>query len=155
MKRRRPDEERDKDLYFDDGNVIISASTPGGDLKYFRVHNSMLSKQSIVFKDMLSMPSPSEVDTYDGLPLVHVHDDVKELKQFLQAIYDPRKAISTFLAGQTSLIPDELQFSPILTIGSRYASSSVGSFQTGKEIPGGRFEKPYHGSSCRRVSDYP
>jgi hypothetical protein len=90
LKRRRPDESRDEDLYFEDGNIIISASNASGDLIYFRVHKSILSKQSIVFRDMFSLPSVSDVETYDGVPLVHVHDDAKELKQFLQGIYDPR-----------------------------------------------------------------
>ena len=91
LKRRRPDESRDEDLYFEDGSVIISANNIGsGDLVYFRVHKSVLSKQSTVFKDMFSLPSPSDIDTYDSLPLVHVHDDAKDFKQFLQAIYDPR-----------------------------------------------------------------
>jgi hypothetical protein len=91
LKRRRPDESRDEDLYFEDGNVIISTSSGGDDLIYFRVHKSVLSKQSVVFRDMFSLPSVSDVDTmYDGVPLVRVHDDAKELKQFLQGIYDPR-----------------------------------------------------------------
>ena len=90
LKRRRPDESRDEDLYFEDGSVIISAKGTGGDLAYFRVHKSVLSKQSTVFKDMFSLPSPPEVDKYDNLPLVHVHDNAEEFKQFLRAIYDPR-----------------------------------------------------------------
>ena len=97
LKRRRPDESRDEDLYFDDGSIVISANQTSGDLVYFRVHKSLLSKQSTVFKDMFSLPSPTEVDTYDGLPLVHVHDDAAHFKQFLQAIYDPRRAISRYL----------------------------------------------------------
>jgi hypothetical protein len=97
LKRRRPDESRDEDLYFEDGSVILSANSTDGDLVYFRVHKSVLSKQSTVFKDMFSLPSPPEVDKYDSLPLVHVHDDAKELKQFLQAIYDPGWVISTCL----------------------------------------------------------
>jgi hypothetical protein len=96
VKPRRPGglESRDQDLYFEDGNIIISANGASGDLVYFRVHKSLLSKQSSVFKDMFSLPSPSEVDIYDGLPLVHFHDDAKELKQFLQVIYDPRQVTS-------------------------------------------------------------
>jgi len=90
LKRRRPDESRDEDLYFEDGSIIISANDTGGDLVYFRVHKSVLSKQSSAFKDMFSLPSPSEVELYDSLPLVHVHDDAKDLKQFLQVVYDPR-----------------------------------------------------------------
>lgn len=92
LKRRRPDESHDEDLYFEDGSVVISAADVDENLLYFRVHKSILSKQSAFFKDMFSLPTvpTSEEETYDGLPLVHVHDDAKEFKQFLQAIYDPR-----------------------------------------------------------------
>jgi hypothetical protein len=90
-KRRRPDERRDEDLYFEDGSVILSAKGSDGDLVYFRVHKSVLTKQSPVFKDMFSVPSPaSEMEMYDDLPLVHLHDSSEELKEFLQAMYDPR-----------------------------------------------------------------
>jgi hypothetical protein len=103
LKRRRSDESRDEELYFEDGSIVISAKDADGNLVYFRVHKSVLSKQSTVFKDMFSLPRPpspaSEVNTYDSLPLVHVHDDAKQFKQFLQAIYDPRRAISTHLPG--------------------------------------------------------
>jgi hypothetical protein len=38
---------------------------------------------------MFSVPSPpaSEMEMYDDLPLVHLHDSSKELKEFLQAMY--------------------------------------------------------------------
>jgi hypothetical protein len=83
MKRPRPNETRDEDFYFEDGSLILSAKNADGDLVYFRVHRSVLAKQSSVFKDMFSVPSPSEVDMYDGLPLVHVHDEAKEVKEFI------------------------------------------------------------------------
>jgi len=89
LKRPRPDETRDEDLYFEDGSVILSAKDADGALVYFRIHKSVLERQSSVFKDMFSVPSPAETDLYDGLPLVHVHDDSKELKEFLQVMYDP------------------------------------------------------------------
>jgi hypothetical protein len=81
-KRPRPDESRDEDLYFEDGNVVISASNNVEDpsLVYFRVHKSVLSKQSVVFRDMFSLPSFSDTDNmYDGVPLIYFHDDAKEL----------------------------------------------------------------------------
>jgi len=89
LKRPRPDETRDEDLYFEDGSVILSAKDADGALVYFRIHKSVLERQSSVFKDMFSVPSPAETDLYDGLPLVHVHDYSKELKEFLQVMYDP------------------------------------------------------------------
>jgi hypothetical protein len=94
-KRSRPDETRDEDLYFEDGSIVLSAKDTDGDLVYFRVHKSVLTKQSVIFKDMFSVPSPPEMEMYDDLPLVHLHDTSKELKQFLQAMYDPRWVAST------------------------------------------------------------
>jgi BTB/POZ domain len=88
-KRRRPDEALDEDIYFEDGNVVLSAKDDGDNLVYFQVHKSILAKQSAVFKDMFSLPSPSVVEKYNDLPLVHLHDNAKDLKVFLQAMYDP------------------------------------------------------------------
>jgi len=93
-KRSRPDETRDEDLYFEDGSIVLSAKDTDGDLVYFRVHKSVLTKQSVIFKDMF-VPSPPEMEMYDDIPLVHLHDASKELKQFLQAMYDPRWVAST------------------------------------------------------------
>lgn len=87
LKRPRQNETRDRDLYFNDGNVIFSAISQGDDIAFFRVHKSLLAKQSSVFKDMFSLPSSAEMDMYDGAPLVRLHNDAKELKEFLQAIY--------------------------------------------------------------------
>lgn len=53
-------------------------------------NQSILAKQSSVFKDIFSVPPPSEMDMYDGLPLVHVNGEAKEMKQFIQVIYDTK-----------------------------------------------------------------
>jgi hypothetical protein len=90
LKRPRPDETHDEDLYFEDGSIVLSANDTDGNLVYFRVHKSVLAKQSTVLKDMFSVPSPPQMELYDSLPLVHLHDNAKELKEFLQAMYDPR-----------------------------------------------------------------
>jgi hypothetical protein len=89
QKRRRPDEILDEDVYFEDGNIVLSAKDDNDNLIYFQVHKSILAKQSAVFNDMFSLPSPSVVEQYNDLPLVHLHDNVKELKGFLQAMFDP------------------------------------------------------------------
>ena len=87
------DKTRDEDLYFDDGSVVLSANDSDGNTIYFRVHMSVLRKNSPVFRDMFSMPTPVAIDQYDGVPLVHVHDDAKEMKEFLQVLYDPWYAL--------------------------------------------------------------
>ncbi|EGN96520.1 hypothetical protein SERLA73DRAFT_184594 [Serpula lacrymans var. lacrymans S7.3] len=38
---------------------------------------------------MLALPSPPLVEEYDGVPLVYLHDDAKDVKALLQTIYDP------------------------------------------------------------------
>ena len=83
----------DEDIYYEDGNLVVSANGgTNGDtgIVYFRVHKSILGKHSPVFKDMFSLPSPEEVEQHDGVPLVHVHDDVSDLRSFLKALYEPR-----------------------------------------------------------------
>lgn len=94
LKRLRQDKTRDEDLYFEDGSVVLSADDSDGNTIYFRVHMSVLRKNSPVFRDMFSIPSPVAIDQYDGVPLVHVHDDAKEMKEFLQVLYDPWYVLS-------------------------------------------------------------
>lgn len=78
-KRSQTNDKRDEDLYFADGSVVLFAKDADENLVYFRVHKSVLAKNSPVFKDMLAMPTPANQDSYDDLPLVHLHDDAKHL----------------------------------------------------------------------------
>ena len=88
-KRSRTNDKRDEDLYFSDGSVVLSVKDADDNLLYFRVHKSVLAKNSLVFEDMLTMPTLDNQNTYDGLPLVHLHDDAIHLKEFLTILYDP------------------------------------------------------------------
>lgn len=89
QKRARPSEERDPRLYIDDGNLVVSATDlQTGVLHYFRIHRSTLSRYSPVLKEMLSMPVPSSVESYDGVSLVHVPDDAQDVRSFFMAIYE-------------------------------------------------------------------
>lgn len=90
-KRPRTDESRDEELYFTDGNIVLSANDSEGNLVFFKVHQSMLSKHSTVFADMFSLPafSVSVTDVYDGAPLVHLQDDIEDLSRSLRVFYDP------------------------------------------------------------------
>ena len=108
------------DVWFVDGNVLLSAvSMPGterGRWKYndnteregvkrvkyfFRVHKSVLCRQSEVFRDMFNSPttrgdilgSSGELDgndkDYADLPLVALHDSAEEVSIFLKTVYEP------------------------------------------------------------------
>lgn len=91
-------------LYFADGNVCLSAThglaahvctevnevhVPAQPLEIvFRVHQSVLSLHSPIFKDLFALPSPPEVnDTYDKAPLVRMPDRADELEALLKAFY--------------------------------------------------------------------
>jgi cell fate (sporulation/competence/biofilm development) regulator YmcA (YheA/YmcA/DUF963 family) len=57
----------------------------------FRVHASILSAASTVFKDMFEVAqAPSNVDSQiDGCPLVQMYDDkAKDVELVLDALYD-------------------------------------------------------------------
>ncbi|KAJ7612145.1 hypothetical protein FB45DRAFT_939968 [Roridomyces roridus] len=76
--------QRDPELWFDDGNLVIHAGN-----SQFLVHRGILSARSPVFKDMLSFPQPPESELVEGRPLVHFPDSEKEVAVFLKAVFDP------------------------------------------------------------------
>lgn len=96
-------------LYFADGNVCLSAThglvahvsspTPSTEVNevhvpaqpleiVFRVHQSVLSLHSPIFKDLFALPSPPEVnETYDKAQLVRMPDRADDLESLLKAFY--------------------------------------------------------------------
>ncbi|KAJ7610474.1 hypothetical protein FB45DRAFT_844591 [Roridomyces roridus] len=74
---------RVEDLWFSDGTLVIQAET-----KLFRVAGGILAARSSVFKDMLSIPQPSDQAAIDGCPSVFLHDSAQDVEYFLKAIFD-------------------------------------------------------------------
>lgn len=73
-------------LWFDDGNVILQAENT-----QFRVHRSLLSLQSNVFKDMFSMPQPMDTATtlnVDRCPIITLSDKASDLEHVLSIFYE-------------------------------------------------------------------
>jgi hypothetical protein len=84
--------EHHADLYFEDGNIVISAISANrsiSDLVYFRVHKSLLSFHSPFFKDMFSMPTPECESMHDGVVLLHSQDEAEDMASFLRVLYNP------------------------------------------------------------------
>ncbi|TFK52098.1 hypothetical protein OE88DRAFT_1658894 [Heliocybe sulcata] len=84
---------RHPELWFIDGSVILQADTT-----IFRVHASILSLHSGFFRDMFSLPGPSDPSSsrkvgvnmneeLDGCPLVLLHDKSDDLASLLKALY--------------------------------------------------------------------
>ncbi|CCM06578.1 uncharacterized protein FIBRA_08856 [Fibroporia radiculosa] len=49
----------DKEFWFEDGNIVLGVETTA-----FRVHRSLLSRSSDVFRDMFDIPQPENVDVW-------------------------------------------------------------------------------------------
>lgn len=86
-------------LWFPDGNIVLATNT-----YFFRVHKSVLALQSSVFRDMYALPTTEDLDAhagtdevvgmtpelYEGLPMVSLVDEGKDVEHLLKAIYVPR-----------------------------------------------------------------
>ena len=66
-----------------DANLILRSS----DLVDFRVHKSLLAMVSPFFKDLLSLPQPSDSEPVDGLPVVQLSEDAELLRILVSMLY--------------------------------------------------------------------
>ena len=66
-----------------DANLIIQSS----DLVNFRVHKPVLAMASQFFKDLLSLPQPSDSESVDGLPMVQLSEDSDLLSTLVSMLY--------------------------------------------------------------------
>ncbi|KZT24907.1 hypothetical protein NEOLEDRAFT_1178982 [Neolentinus lepideus HHB14362 ss-1] len=76
-------------LYFEDGSMVLRAQHLSGELIFFKVHKTVLSMHSEIFRDMFILPSPSPRESYDGVSLLVLQDNAEELASFLACLYDP------------------------------------------------------------------
>ncbi|KAI0321607.1 hypothetical protein OF83DRAFT_1050985, partial [Amylostereum chailletii] len=70
------------DFWFQDGSIILMCDPFG-----FRLHPSILSLHSTVFRDMFSVGSPSGDETYDGCTVLRLQDDADDMYQTLKMLY--------------------------------------------------------------------
>jgi len=66
-----------------DADIIIQSS----DSTNFRVHKSILISSSQLFRDMLSLPQPSNNEIVDGLPVVRVSEDADLIRALVTVLY--------------------------------------------------------------------
>ena len=72
-----------------DANLIMRSS----DLVDFRVHKPVLAMTSPFFKDLLSLPQPSDSETVDGLPVVRLPENSELLNSLVSMLYPVQKVI--------------------------------------------------------------
>ena len=99
-KRKRAEEEpetpliRHSSLWFDDGNVILVANDGAAGV---RLHRSVLSLHSEIFKDILSLPSRDEDnEMIGGCPVVRLQESPGELELFFNLFYSGEAQYLTF-----------------------------------------------------------
>ncbi|TCD63697.1 hypothetical protein EIP91_005102 [Steccherinum ochraceum] len=69
--------------WLEDGNIILVAEGTA-----FRVLQSILSNSSEVFRDMFSVPQPTDAEKLDGVPVVQMPDSKRDLSRVLNALFD-------------------------------------------------------------------
>lgn len=79
-------------LWHADGNVILKTTS-----HLFRMHKSVLARESSVFRDMFAIPGPQDQEDgangaqelYEGIPVVPmVDDDDDEILYLVRTIYE-------------------------------------------------------------------
>ncbi len=72
------------DVWYSDGSLVIVTETLA-----FRVHASIMAANCEIFKDMASMPQPSDdEEMYEECPVIRLQDSATEMKHFLGTIYN-------------------------------------------------------------------
>lgn len=77
---------RCEDFWFHDGSVVLHVENT-----QFRVHQSLLSMHSKVFRDMFAVPQPvgQQLEEYmEGSPIVRLLDIAADWAYLLSGLYD-------------------------------------------------------------------
>ena len=81
---------RHETLYFEDGDVVISAQDATGCRVLFRVDKRSLARQSSVFESLFSLPTHSGLnEEYNGAPMAHLDEKAEALQDLLSFMYNP------------------------------------------------------------------
>ncbi|KAH8113883.1 hypothetical protein DFH11DRAFT_1743985 [Phellopilus nigrolimitatus] len=77
-------------LFFDDGNIILSAASKNEveSITLFRVHKSLLAFNSDVFRNMFELPGSCD-ELYNGVDVIAMPDSSEDITSLLNAIYNP------------------------------------------------------------------
>ncbi|KAH9890667.1 hypothetical protein C8Q73DRAFT_667497 [Cubamyces lactineus] len=77
---------RDPDLWFEDGNIVLLCRDTA-----FRVYRGLLTRHSVIFRDLFSMAQPSASETMESCPVVHISDPPDDLRHLLRVLCGTRK----------------------------------------------------------------
>ena len=86
---------RDPELWFDDGNIVLLCRDVA-----FRVYRGLLTMHSVIFRDLFAMAQPSNSETMESCPVVHISDPPDDLRYLLRALCGLRKCVISFSVPQ-------------------------------------------------------
>ena len=69
---------KDEDFWYEDGNITLATRDVD-----FRVFKGILAEHSPVFKDMFSLPQPSDGEAGASGPVVHLSDSPDDVRALL------------------------------------------------------------------------
>ena len=75
------DLEHHEEFWLEDGNIVLIAQNVG-----FRVYKGLLTKQSVVFKDLFSAGETCADETYDEVPVVRLFDSPVDLRHLFRVL---------------------------------------------------------------------
>ena len=73
---------RSSKFWFEDGNVVLQAEHT-----QFRLHRSILSMHSPIFRDMFACSLPENGPMVDGCPLICLSETLEDVKNFVKILY--------------------------------------------------------------------
>ena len=77
---------RDKQIWFEDGNIVICVAYGTGNKLGFRCHGSVLASRSPVFATMLGLPNVGG-EKIDGAACVDLPDSLQHVRSLLKFLY--------------------------------------------------------------------
>jgi hypothetical protein len=87
--------EKVSDLFFDNGDIVISAQHPGSDtISMFKLHRRVLATHAKDLSGILVLPAAelggeNANEYFEGTPVVRLFDDPADLAEFFKAMYAP------------------------------------------------------------------
>lgn len=76
---------KSSELWFNKGNIVLEAEDTT-----FRTFSSVLSRESTVFRKMLTLLDTTNADILEDCPVIHLADSAVDVTYFLKAIHDTK-----------------------------------------------------------------
>lgn len=95
------DIQRDEDVWFLDGNIVLIAKKTVA----FRAYKGVLSLRSETFRDMFSLPNitAATTETFDGCPAFDVDDSPEDIRRLFLVICCGKKYVVPHLSHSSGL----------------------------------------------------